>query len=86
MSLRNSWRLSVVMSGRRSIVAFLRRPPRLSGARSTSLAAVAAGSTSSTSSISCDSRNVFSSSTSASSTSSSEIALAISACVRTPTC
>src|SRR5215211_2544003 len=64
MSLRNSWRLSVVMSGLRSSVAFLRRP-RLSGARST-CAASSAGSTSSTSSISDFSRYPCSSSTSAS--------------------
>ena len=40
------------MSGRRSSVVFGLRRPRLSGARSTSLAAAAAGSISSTSSIS----------------------------------
>ena len=37
MSLRNSWRVSVVMSGLRSIAVFALRPRRLSGARSTSV-------------------------------------------------
>ncbi len=45
------------MSARRSSVAFFVRPRRLSGARSTSLAAAVAGSISSTSSISDFSRN-----------------------------
>src|SRR4051812_7384607 len=74
------------MSGRRSSVAFLARRPRLSGARSTSLLAAVAGSMSSTSSISCDSKNVLSSSMSDSSRSSSWVACWISAWVSTPSC
>ena len=74
------------MSGRRSSVVFGLRRPRLSGARSTSLEAAAAGSISSTSSISDFSKKPCSSSTSDSSRSSSETASAISANVSTPTC
>src|SRR5215211_3493537 len=72
------------MSGFRSIVAFLRRLLR-STARSTS-AALAAGSISSTSSISDFSRNPWSSSTSPSSSSTSAKAVATSAYVSTPVC